>query len=380
MSRHPATRLTSPARVTRPAMAEGFGMGEPEQEPVTEAAPQAQPEEKPHTRRSRRRRRTKRILLISGLVLVLVLGSAVIGIGLYFHSVESGIGRVDAFTDVPPESRPSKAVPDAMNMLILGSDSRDPNNLTGSRTDTIILAHLPKGRASAQLISIPRDTWLHVPRAKGGKGGDQDAKINAAFAWGGVPLMVQTVETFTGVRIDHVVLVDFAGFKEIIDALGGVDIVVDQSFTSHTSLRPDGIREFARGKQHMDGATALDYARERKAFRDGDFTRIKHQQQMIKAVLDEAASAGLLTNPGKLNAFVKATANAVTVDETLSVFDMSMDLRHLRGGNLAFFTSPSKGTGMVGTESVVFADMEKAKIFYDAVRRDAVNEFINAAR
>ncbi len=331
-------------------------------------------------RRAPRRRRAKRILLISALVLTLLVGSGIIGVGLYFHSVESGIDRVDAFGDVPEESRPSKAVQDAMNLLILGSDSRDPNNFSGSRTDTIILAHLPKDRSSAQLISIPRDTWLHVPAAKDGKGGNQDAKVNAAFAWGGVPLMVQTVESFTGVRVDHVVLVDFAGFKEIIDALGGVDIVVDQSFTSHTSLLPNGVRAFTKGKQHMDGAAALDYARERKSFRDGDFTRIKHQQQMIKAVLDKAASAGLLTNPGQLNAFVKATAKAVTVDKTLSVLDMSMDLRHLRGGNLAFFTSPSKGTGMVGTESVVFADTEKAKIFYDAIRRDAIDEFLNVAK
>ncbi|HYU84723.1 MAG TPA: LCP family protein [Kribbellaceae bacterium] len=313
-------------------------------------------------------------------MVALLVGSAVVGIGLYLHSVESGIDRVDAFTDVPTESRPSKTVQDATNLLVLGSDSRDPNDLSGSRTDTIILAHLPKDRSSAQLISIPRDTWLHIPLAKDGRHGNQDAKINAAFAFGGVPLMVQTVEAFTGVRIDHVVLVDFAGFKDIIDALGGVDIVVDQSFTSHTSLLPGHVREFTKGKQHMDGAAALDYARERKSFRDGDFTRIKHQQQMIKAVLDTAASAGLLTNPPRLNAFIQATAHAVTVDKTLSVFDMSMDLRHLRGGNLAFFTSPSKGTGSVGTESVVFADTDRAKIFYDAVRRDDVAAFLNLAK
>lgn len=342
------------------------------------AAPPAEVEPTPQA--TSRRRRVKKIILISALVLALAGGGALVAAGLYLRSVESGVERVDAFNDVPEESRPQKVVKDAMNILVLGSDSRDPDNLSGSRSDTIMLAHLPKDRSGAQLVSIPRDTWVHVPATKDGRQGNRDAKINAAFAWGGIPLMVQTVEQFTGVRIDHVVLVDFSGFKEIIDALGGVDIVVDQSFTSTHSLDPSGRRQFVKGKQHMDGITALDYSRERYAFPDGDFTRIRHQQQMIKAVLDKAASAGLLTNPGRLNSFLRATANAVSVDETLSLFNMAMDLRHLRGDNLAFFTSPTKGTGRVGTESVVFANTEKAKTFYDAVRRDAVAELTSAAK
>jgi LCP family protein required for cell wall assembly len=336
------------------------------------------PEWDPGSQSRPRRRRGRRILLITFLVLALLGGCGLIAGGLYVRSMESGIERVDAFDQVPEESRPAKLVKDAKNILILGSDSRDPENSSGSRTDTIILAHLPKDRSSAQLISIPRDTWVSVPPAKNGSGGGRDAKINASFAWGGLPLMVQTVERFTGVRVDNVAIVDFAGFKEIVDALGGVEIDVDQSFTSTHSL--DRSRRFVKGKQHMDGATALDYARERYAFSDGDFTRIRHQQQVIKAILDKAASGGLLTNPGRLNAFLKATADAVSVDKTLSIVDTAMELRHLRSRNLTFITSPSKGTGRVGTESVVFADTEKAKVVYDAVRRDAIPEILSAGR
>jgi LCP family protein required for cell wall assembly len=325
-----------------------------------------------------RRRRARRIILITLLVLALLGGCGLIAGGLYVRSMESGIERVDAFEEVPEASRPAKLVKDAKNILILGSDSRDPDSSSGSRTDTIILAHLPKDRSSAQLISIPRDTWVSVPPAKDGSGGGTNAKINAAFAWGGLPLMVQTVEKYTGIRVDNVAIVDFAGFKEIVDALGGVEIDVDQSFTSTHSL--DRSRRFVKGTQHMDGATALDYARERYAFSDGDFTRIRHQQQVITAILDKAASGGLLTNPARLNAFVKATADAVSVDKTLSVVDMAMELRHLRSGNLTFLTNPSKGTGRVGTESVVFADSERAKTLYDAVRRDAVPEILAAGK
>jgi LCP family protein required for cell wall assembly len=236
------------------------------------------------------------------------------------------------------------------------------------------LAHLPKERSSAQLISIPRDTWVHVPPGNNGRGG-RDAKINAAYAWGGIPLMVQAVERFTGVRIDNVAVIDFAGFEQIIDALGGVELDIEQSFTSIHEPH----RRFSKGRQHVNGAAALDYARERYAFADGDFARIRHQQQVIKAIVDKAASRGLLTNPGRLNAFVRASADAVSVDETFSVFNMGTEVRHLRSGNLTFLTSPSKGTGRIGKESVVLADTEKAKALYAAVRRDAVPEIVSAA-
>jgi LCP family protein required for cell wall assembly len=328
----------------------------------------------------RGRRRWRRILLVCALVLVVLVAGAVGGVAWYLHSVESSVARVNAFSDIPAQSRPQKepVAAGAENMLILGSDSRDPNNTSGSRSDTIILAHLPKGQGSAQLVSIPRDTWTHIPRSRDGRNGNTTAKINAAYAWGGIPLVVQTVESFTGVRIDHVVVVDFGGFKEIIDALGGVDIDVEQSFTSKYGF--NGYRTFQKGMQHMDGAAALDYSHERHAFADGDFARIRHQQQMIKAVLDKAASAGLLTDPGKLNAFLRATARAVSVDQTLSIVDTAMQLRHLRSGNLTFATNPSTGTGMVGNQSVVFADTARDRTLYDAVRRDAVPDILAAMR
>ncbi|WP_433619440.1 LCP family protein [Dactylosporangium sp. CA-139114] len=310
--------------------------------------------------------------MIAAIVLVVLAGGGLTAAGLYYRSVNSDVKRVEAFNEVPEDSRPDKpaVAANAANYLILGSDSRDPNSSDGSRTDTIILMHLDKNQSAAHLISIPRDTWTYIPKAKNGKYGNTNAKINASFAWGGVPLVVQTVEKFTGVRIDHVVIVDFAGFKEIVDALGGVQIEVEESFTSVTSLNANSLRHFDKGLQTMDGAAALDYARERKAFKDGDFARIRHQQQVIKAILNKAASGDLLSNPARLNAFLRATADAVTVDDTLNIIDTAMSLRHLRSENLTFHTNPTKGTGMIGSESVVLPDEEKDKAFYDAVRRD----------
>ncbi|RKN49672.1 LCP family protein [Micromonospora endolithica] len=330
----------------------------------------------PPAGKRRRGPRWRRILVICLVAAAILGGSAMIGGALYLRSVESDIDRVDAFADVPEEGRPQAVPGGAMNMLILGSDSRDPEGTGGSRTDTIILAHIPKDRSSAQLVSIPRDTWVNVPKSKDGRNGGRDAKINAAYSWGGVPLMVQTVESFTKVRIDHVMIVDFAGFKEIIDALGGVDIKSEKTFTS---IHPP-FRTFQQGTQRMDGEAALDYSRQRKQFADGDFARIRHQQQVIKAILDRAVSGGIVTSPTRLNSFVKATSNAVSVDEKMSLLGLASDLRNLRGSNLTFLTSPTKGTGRVGNESVVFANTEKARTFYDAVRRDAVDEIVRVAR
>jgi LCP family protein required for cell wall assembly len=342
-----------------------------------DAAATAGPPEIPPTAadpKAGRRRRRRRILVITLVVLVVLAGGGAAAAALYVRSIDKSVSRIEAFDQVPAQDRPPKVevAGDAMNILVLGSDTRDPENTGGSRSDTIILLHLPEDRSGAQLISIPRDTWVHVPRSKDGRHGGVDAKINAAFAWGGPALTVQTVEAYTGVRIDHVVMVDFAGFKEIVDALGGVTINVETAFTSTHSLNANSLRHFDQGPQVMDGAAALDYARERYAFKDGDFARIQHQQQVIKAILTKASSGGILANPGRLNAFLHATANSVAVDKTLNIFSMATDLRHLRGENLTFYTSPSAGTGTEGGQSVVFPDRAKAKSLFAAVRDDDV--------
>jgi LCP family protein required for cell wall assembly len=311
----------------------------------------------------------RRLVRLTALVLGLVVLVTAAGLGvagwLYYRTVEGHIARVDAFTQVPAAERPPAVAGKAMNVLILGSDSRD-RDLGGSRTDTIILAHLPSNRKKAQLTSIPRDTWVRIPKSADGRAGGKSAKINAAFALGGVPLMVRTVESFTSVRVDHVVLIDFAGFEDIIDALGGVDIHVDKTFTTIGKPR----LTFKAGTHTLDGASALLYARQRQQFRDGDFTRIRHQQDVIEAVLTKAATTGLLTNPTRLNAFLRAATKAITVDKTFSIFKMAAELGSLRSDDLQFLTSPSRGTGRVGTQSVVFPDKQKAAKLYDAIKRD----------
>jgi LCP family protein required for cell wall assembly len=326
----------------------------------------------PDAKKQPRLRRLLYVVSILTGIALLLCGGALGGLWLYAGSIEDKIDRVDAFTGIPETDRPSKVTPQAMNILLLGSDSRanriEPEGGdTGARSDTIIVVHLPADRQNAQLISIPRDTWTSIP-------GHGKAKINAGYALGGAPLTVQAVEEFTKVRIDHVVLIDFAGFKEVIDALGGVEIVVDQSFKSiHKPYRT-----FKAGAQHLNGDEALDYSRQRYQFKDGDFRRIENQQQVMKAVMEKAASRDLLTDVAKLNAFVRATADSLTADHDLSVFDLALELRHLRSSDMTFLTSPSKGTGMEGSQSVVYADPQKATELYAAVNSDRVGAWLSA--
>jgi LCP family protein required for cell wall assembly len=315
----------------------------------------------------RRKRRWLRVTLITLAVVVLLAGGAAVGVRLYLGSVEGEVDRVDAFAEISESERPVKPaeVASAMNILILGSDSRDPESTGGSRSDTIMLAHVSADRSSAQVVSIPRDTWVNIPRDAKGHGGAKN-KINAAYAWGGTALMVRTVEQFTKVRIDHVLVVDFSGFTQIVDAIGGIDVDIESGFTSiHAPFR-----HFNSGKQHLNGEEALDYSRQRKQFAHGDFSRIEHQQQVIKAIMAKATSKGILADPGKLDKFLRATAGSVTADKTFTLVDTAMELRSMSTKRIRFITNPSTGTGMEGTQSVVYPNLSVAASLYAAVNAD----------
>ncbi len=290
-----------------------------------------------------RKRSWKRVLIVTLVALLVIAGGATAATALYVRSVEKSIVKVDAFTEVPEESRPVKeaTAANALNLLLLGSDSRDPENTTGSRSDTIIVAHLPADRSGAQLISIPRDTWVHVPASADGRNGNADAKINAAYAWGGIPLMVQTVEEFTTVRIDHVVLIDFGGFSADRGRAGrhrhrrGAGLHVDPRAVPDVH---DG--HLAHGRRHRTGLRAAAIPVHGRRLRPHPAPAAGDQGDP-----GQGASGGMLSSPAGINDFVKATANSVSVDQTLSIVDLATQMRNVRGGNLTFLTTPTTGTG-----------------------------------
>jgi LCP family protein required for cell wall assembly len=198
------------------------------------------------------------------------------------------------------------------------------------------------------------------------------AKINAAYSWGGVPLTVQTVETFTGVHLDHVVLIDFAGFQQVVNALGGIDMYVDQTITSIFAPH----RTYTKGTDHFAGAQALDYVRQRYQFADGDFTRQAHQRAFLMDLLSTAASSGTLDNPAKLNAFLQAVTKSVTVDQGFDLVNTVLQLRDLHSSDVTALASPSAGTGWIGGQSVVKADAVKARALFQAVADDTMAGYL----
>ncbi len=246
------------------------------------------------SRSNRRRRRAGRpakaerrvwqkaliVVLISGLVLGLA------AVGVFFFFTQRYLGNIEQianpFVGIEEETRPAPPDPksgkDPVTFLLVGSDSRDPDaeGPPGDRADVIMIMRITGPRNQVQFISIPRDSWVPIP----GRGLN---KINAAYAFGGPTLLIQTVEQLTGVRIDHFAAVDFFGFKEITDALGGVDVRVAET-TSQGGVT------FEQGLNHLNGAEALIYVRQRKGLPGGDLDRVQRQQNYLRAVMGRSSS------------------------------------------------------------------------------------------
>lgn len=277
----------------------------------------------------------------------------------------------------------TKATGGAENVLLVGSDSRTgagdqfaqaPKGQTqvlGQRSDTVILAHLAKGHGRATLVSLPRDSWVTIPAYTDANGvlhpAHQD-KLNAAFALGGAALLVKTVQELTGLHIDHYVEIDFAGFQRMVDALGGVDVCLSRpAHDVNTGIN------LSAGWHHLNGAQALAFVRQRYGLPLGDLDRIKRQQQFLAAMMRKVESAGTLTNPLKLNAFLDAFTKSVTVDAGMSTADMeklAVSLRGLSTGNVVLTTMPIAGFGTRNGESVDIVDTAKAQQLFAALAAD----------
>jgi len=238
-----------------------------------------------------------KILLWTALILLLVLlVAAVFSYWRLDRAVRASNDRVPA--DVPPVLTKSATSirSGPVNILFLGSDNRPDEP---ARADTILLMRVNGGKKTMSQLSIPRDTLVDIP-------GYGEGKINSAYAYGGPALMIQTVEQFTGVPINHYVQLDFDGFPEIVDAVGGVDIDVPKTIDSQYPVEYDWTDvHFDAGPQHMNGDRALVYVRVR--YSDDDFQRMGRQQQFMEALQKRFTSpfnmARLpLTAPGMIGA------------------------------------------------------------------------------
>jgi LCP family protein required for cell wall assembly len=278
--------------------------------------------------------------------------------------VSGKLGRVDAGTTGTPDTGP-------VNLVVAGIDTRD--GLThrqeielhvgadvSMNSDTLMLVHISADHSRVQVISLPRDSWVNIP-------GHGLNKINAAIGLGGVPLMVKTVEAATGLVVNDFVEVNFLGFVKVIDALGGVDIclpyAVDDSYT--------GLHMTA-GVHHVDGITALKFARDRHSFAASDLARIGDQQQLMSSVFAEATTSGLLANPFRLQQFVSSLSDAVTVDKNFNLVRMADELRGLRSSDITFQTVPLASANYLtptGQDAVLW-DASAARALFNGLRND----------
>jgi len=281
------------------------------------------------------------------LILLLVAG------GLWLW-VESKINHVEALSgaaDTPGQT-----------YLIVGSDSREgwrDDGTEGARTDTIIVMHKPEDGPTA-LISIPRDSYVEIP-------GYANNKINAAFAFGGPELLVQTVENLTGLTVDHYLEVGFLGVTDVVDALGGVELCLDRDVDDWRSKL-----QWEAGCHLADGTTALAFSRMRYSDPIGDIGRTERQQQLISVVARDASSQSTLLNPAKLLRVTNAGLNSLRVSDGTRALDLigaALAFKSAQGDQAVTGTPPlvSIGHTVEGVGSTVLLDADASAAFWSSI-------------
>ncbi|MEU2180511.1 LCP family protein [Streptomyces thermolilacinus] len=246
---------------------------------------------------------------------------------------------------------------DCTTYLIVGSDSREgmtaedkkrlhTGSADGKRTDSMmILAACGSGNT---MISLPRDSDVEIPTFVGSqsgktfKGTGRRVKLNAAYAEDGPELLVRTVEHNTGLRIDHYAEIGFAGFANIVDALGGVEMTIEKGFKDKKSGA-----DFQAGKQTLDGEQALAFVRTRYAFAESDLARTKNQQKFLAALASQAATPGTVLNPFKLYPTLGAGLDTLIVDKDMSLFDLAemfFAMKSVNGGDGTSMNMPVSGS------------------------------------
>jgi LCP family protein required for cell wall assembly len=302
-----------------------------------------------------------RVGRVVGIVLA-VLILLVVGVFAY---AEFSLNRTDALQDYP--GRP--AAGSGTNWLMVGSDSRDglsdeqkqqlaTGSDSGSRTDTILLLHVPSS-GKPTLVSLLRDSYVDIP-------GHGKNKLNAAFAFGGAPLLQQTVEGATGLRVDHYMEIGFAGFADVVDDIGGVNMCIDQPMVD-----PKAGLNLQPGCQDLTGAQALGYVRTRATPR-ADLDRVVHQRQFLSAVVAKVTSPGVMFNPFRLFPLMSSAPKALTVNNGDHIWNLASLAFSLASKDLTTTTVPIASTPTIaGAGSVVLWNKDKATRLFEALRTDA---------
>ncbi|MFG2682685.1 LCP family protein [Streptomyces sp. NPDC048392] len=302
-------------------------------------------------RRRRPRAKRRRALLVAAWSAagIVVLGGT--GAGVLYFKLNGNLSSVDIDQALGAD-RPEKADNGSENILVLGSDTRSGGNrkLGGgtddgtARSDTAMIVHVHEGHKKADVVSIPRDTLVDRPDCADTDGREHPAAenvmFNSAYSTGGAACAVKTVESISGLRMDHYLEVDFSGFQNLIDDLGGVRITTTEAIKD-----PDSHLDLQAGTHRLDGEQALGLVRTRHGVGDGsDLGRIQLQQAFVKALADQVKDIGLLGNPKKLYDIADTATRTVTTDSGLgsvnSLMSFASGLRDIGPGNMRMVTMP----------------------------------------
>ncbi|MBL7253501.1 LCP family protein [Paractinoplanes lichenicola] len=337
-------------------------------------------------------------LVLSIVFVVLATGglAAFTGMRALSNRYEDAVDRADLLPPAPSRSAGAPTEPPKvkgpMNLLLIGSDSRTKGEPGDGRSDVVILIHIPKSTEQAYVISIPRDTYLPIATADGERGSRN--KVNAAYAWGGAPRLVQTINQFGGITVDWPVIVDFAGIRKLTDLVGGVDVTIDKKSVDAYRFLPDNSPypsapchdpqgrsrrcvAFPAGRVHLDGQLAEYYVRQRRGLPNDDLDRSKRHQQYLRALAEKIAAQNLLTDPQKLDQLVRTAAGMMTVDRRMPVQRLALTLRHLRAKDMTFLTLPiAENRNVSGVGAVMVPDEAQSRELFEALRRDRLDEYV----
>ncbi|GAB2936556.1 LCP family protein [Micromonospora polyrhachis] len=342
---------------------------------------------------------------ILGSVLIVLSGGALVGAEALSVRYEGAVGKADLFGDQAAGTQTRRQeITGPLNILLVGIDPREPE--TPPLADSIMIMHVPESFDQAYLFSLPRDLIVDIPRfEKADFSGGQD-RLNAAMSYGsrvsgknpdaarGFELLAMTIAKYTGIeRFDAGVIINFNGFKKIVDAMGGVTMHIERDVVSE-HRKPDGTHregnpygegyigpqaEYKKGTQHLNGWQALDYVRQRyprNGVPDADYGRQRHQQQFVKAMVDQAFSRDVVTNPLKLDAVLRAAGKSLIFNgRGNDVVDFGFALRGVRSDSIQTVKLPGGGVGM-GSNYQGERLEPIAEEFFAAVRAEGVAQFL----
>ncbi|MGI8613916.1 MAG: LCP family protein [Nocardioidaceae bacterium] len=321
-------------------------------------------------------------ILASVVTVVLVVAGGAGGWLYYLNSLIDNVHRVQL--TLPNNTRPPVTTSKALNILIAGADNGPGPSIAADvaagrwepgqhRSDTIMILHIPADRSKAYLVSIPRDSYVKLYNGHGKY--TYTDKINAAFSLYGPSGYLSTVEHLTGLRMSHLAIIDWQGFKDISTALGGVRICIPHTFYDDSQKIT-----WHQGCQNLEGEQALQYVRTRHGLTNGDFDRIKRQQNFLRAMMGQLLSRGTLASPTKLTSTLGAITKNLTVSSDWSTSDirnLAFSLRSMSTADVTFLTAPMKKYATTDSgASVVVLARKQSHALWQAISDDHIAGYL----